>query len=82
VHIGNAKTGLALRAKVDAALAQVAFELLKPYGRKLFFAMRANWYYFFFFLKSNHHMSPSQTTSEQNTVSNIIYSWNDRSLFT
>jgi len=50
----NAKTGLALRTKVDAALAQVAFELLKPYGRKLFFAMLANWHYLFFFLKSNH----------------------------
>jgi len=54
----NTKTGLAFRAKVDATLAQVTLELLKPYGCKLFFAVWADWYYLFFFLKSNHIMSP------------------------
>ncbi len=56
--VGNTETGLTLRAKVDATLAQVAFELLKPYGCKLFFAVWANWCHLFFFLKSNHHISP------------------------
>ena len=54
----NAKTGLALRAKVDATFPKVTFYLLKPHRCKLFFAVWADWCCLFFFLKSNHYVPP------------------------
>jgi len=54
--VRNTKTGLTLRAKVDATLAQVTFKLLIPHSCQLFFAVRTDWCHALFFLKSNHYM--------------------------
>ena len=52
----NTKTGLALRAQVDATLTQVTLYLLKPQLRKLLLAVWADRCYFFFSLESDHHV--------------------------
>ena len=71
LSLGYAKRASTFRAEIQAPLAKIAFQLLIPYARELFFAVRAERTDFLVFFEYYHNTNPPIFTGS--TIKGMLF---------